>query len=83
MNHSPVNVEKLMVATEGSSSLMGSSAKGSLRNVCGHSAKISLKFAEMRFIASGKGPEILWKVCGNFSESCGNLSAMTPSRTTP
>ena len=34
-------------------------------------------------ILSGKGAEILQKFCGNFAETCGNFSAMTPSRMTP
>ena len=63
-----------------SSSLMGSLAKG---KVCGNSAENLWKFGKTRYIASGKGAEILRKVCGNFAEICGKFSAMTPSRTTP
>ena len=67
-----------------SNSLMGSLAKGFLRKVCGNSAGNSRKFAkEIRFIAPGKGAEILRKVCGNLAEICGKFAAMTPSRTTP
>ena len=45
-----------------SSSLMGSLAKGFLRKVCGNSAE-SLR--KLRFIAPGKGAEILRKFRGN------------------
>ena len=41
---------------------MGSLAKGFLRKVCGNSAESLRKFAKIRFIASGKGAEILRKV---------------------
>ena len=41
---------------------MGSLAKGSLWKVCGNSAESS---RTIRFIAPGKGAEILRKVCGN------------------
>ena len=61
------------------SSLMGLLAKGFLK-FCGNSAESSRK---IRFIASGKGVEILRKVCGNFTAICGKCSAMTPSGTTP
>ena len=55
-------------------------SEGVLRKVCGNSVESSRK---RRFIAPRKGAEILWKVCGNFAEICGKISAMTPSRTTP
>ena len=41
-------------------------------------AETSWKFAKLRFIASGRGAEILQKVCGNFAEICGDFSAMAP-----
>ena len=65
-----------------SSSLMGSYAKRVFN--CG---KFAENYAEnsrtIRSIASGKGAEILRKVCGNFADIRGNFSAMSPSRTTP
>ena len=48
------------------SSVMGSLAKGFLRKVCGNSAESSRK---IRFIASGRGAEILRKVCGNLRKN--------------
>ena len=39
--------------------------------VCGNSTETSRKLSKhIRFIASGKGAEILQKVCGNFAEIC-------------
>ena len=59
---------------------MGSLAKGFLRKVCGNSAE---KFAEickeMRFIAPGKGAEILRKVCSaSPKRGCLNVGAWKP-----
>ena len=50
---------------------------------CGSSAESSRKFAKIRFTASGKSAEIRRKVCGNFAEVFKQISATTPSRTTP
>ena len=66
-----------------SSSLMESLAKvffaESLQKFCGKQ-----KFAqEVRLIASGKGAEILHKVCGTFADMRGTFSAMTPSHHRP
>ena len=52
---------------------MGSLAKGSLRKVCGNSAKFCGNLQKIHFIASGKGAEILRKVCGNFAEIAENF----------
>ena len=65
-----------------SNSLMGSSAKGSLRKVlqkfCGNFAKTS----KIGFIAPGKGAEIPRKL-RNLQKICGTFSSMTPFRMTP
>ena len=45
--------------------------------------KVRGNLQNIRFIASGKGAEILWKVVEISRKFCGKFSAMTHSRTTP
>ena len=57
------------------------------RGLCGHLCRISVeklrKFAKCCFIVSGMVAEVQRKVCRNVREIFRQISAATPSQTTP